>query len=155
MNKSIEVYERVDGVVRAVTMPEALYEQHRLMGVVFLDPRDPEVLELQRLRALREQEQAAVLAKTAQKAALRGGEVTTSSGRVFDAGEASRNAMANQLATAGSFKKMFGGVDWKLANNTVQRVSLRELREALSLATERAGAIVTGAAAPESGGNHG
>lgn len=67
--------------------------------------------------------------------------VTTSSGKVFDGDEVARNNMVSAIIAS-----EFLGVttaNWKLADNTVANVTVAEVKEALALAIQRVGEIVT------------
>lgn len=67
--------------------------------------------------------------------------VTTSSGKVFDGDEVARNNMVSAIIASD-----FLGVttsNWKLADNTVANVTVAEVKEALALAIQRVGEIVT------------
>lgn len=86
-------------------------------------------------------EELAAIAKQAKDAALNAITVITTSGKVFDGNEASITRMLAAIASS-----EFLGVtvaNWKLADNTMVLVTLNEVKEALALAIQRVGEIVT------------
>ena len=66
--------------------------------------------------------------------------VTTQSGNTFDGNETARNNMLSAIMAA----EIIGETEsqWKLADNTVETVTLTELKEALTLSIQRVGEIV-------------
>ena len=66
--------------------------------------------------------------------------VTTQSGNTFDGNETARNNMLSAIMAA----DIIGQTEsqWKLANNTVETVTIAELKEALTLSIQRVGEIV-------------
>ena len=67
--------------------------------------------------------------------------VTTSSGKVFDGNETARINMLSAIQSATFLNQTQAG--WKLADNTVDIVTVDEIKEALALAIQRVGDIVT------------
>lgn len=86
-------------------------------------------------------EELAAQAKAAKVEALNTITVTTSSGKVFDGNETARLNMLSAITAAGVVGQT--SANWKLADNTVKNVTLDELKEALALAIQRVGEIVT------------
>ena len=86
-------------------------------------------------------EQLAAQAKTEKLAALSSIIVTTTSGKIFDGNADARLNMLSAITAAGILGQT--SANWKLADNTVQNVTLDELKEALALAIQRVGEIVT------------
>lgn len=87
---------------------------------------------------------AAAQAKADKVAALNSIVVTTASGKSFDGNEPARLNILSALTAA-----VFVGqttAPWKMADNTVEMVTVDELKEALALAITRVGEIVTGQA---------
>ncbi len=80
-------------------------------------------------------------AKRAKEKALAEIVVTTSSGKVFDGNDRARINMLSAIAAS----QLLGqtSAQWKLANNTVAEVTVDEIKEALALAIQAVGAIVT------------
>lgn len=66
--------------------------------------------------------------------------VTTASGLSFDGNETARNNMMSAIMAADVVGQT--EYDWKLADNTVARITLTVLKEALALAIHRVGEIV-------------
>ena len=66
--------------------------------------------------------------------------VTTQSGNTFDGNETARNNMLSAIMAA----DIIGQTEsqWKLADNTVETITLTELKEALTLSIQRVGEIV-------------
>jgi hypothetical protein len=67
--------------------------------------------------------------------------VTTSQGNIFDGNETARLNMVSAIQSA----ELLGQIssNWKLADNTVKKISLNELKEALALSIQKVGEIVT------------
>jgi hypothetical protein len=86
-------------------------------------------------------EELAAVAKVAKLAALDSITVTTSSGKVFDGNETARLNLLSAITASAIVGQT--SANWKLADNTVQTVTLDELKEALTLAIQRVGEIVT------------
>jgi len=84
---------------------------------------------------------AAVEAKQTKTQALSTITVTTASGNVFDGNETARINMLSALQAAEFLNQTQAG--WKLADNSVVMVTVAELKEALALAIQRVGEIVT------------
>ena len=83
-----------------------------------------------------------VLVKTEKEYRLSTLVVTTTNGNTFDGNETARNNMLSAITSA-----EFIGKDeeyWKLADNSTVLVQLPELKEALALAIQEVGSIVTG-----------
>ncbi|MDP3088878.1 MAG: hypothetical protein Q8M99_11915 [Methylotenera sp.] len=85
---------------------------------------------------------AAAEAKRLKNLALSIITVTTSSGKVFDGNETARINMLSALQASEFLNQTQAG--WKLADNSVELVTVSELKEALTLAIKRVGEIVTG-----------
>ncbi len=81
------------------------------------------------------------LAKKAKIQALQEIIVTTASGKQFDGNETARNNMMSAIMSADLLGHTTA--NWKLADNTIAQVTVSEVREALALAIQRVGAIVT------------
>lgn len=86
-------------------------------------------------------EDIAAQAKAAKVEALNTITVTTSTGKVFDGNETARLNMLSAITAAGIVGQ--NSANWKLADNTVATVTLDELKQALALAIQRVGEIVT------------
>ena len=84
---------------------------------------------------------AAAEAKQTKNQALSTITVTTASGNVFDGNETARINMLSALQAAEFLNQTQAG--WKLADNSVVMVTVAELKEALALAIQRVGEIVT------------
>ena len=87
------------------------------------------------------QEQLDAEVKQAKQALLDSITVTTTSGKVFDGREKDVPLMSGAIQSA----EVLGLTehDWKLHDNTVQVVTIAELKEALALAMQAIGAIKT------------
>jgi len=85
-------------------------------------------------------EQATAQAKADKELALKTLTVTTASGKTFDGDETARGDMLTAITVAG----MVGQTDtnWKMADNTIQLVTLAEMQEALMLAIQKKGVIL-------------
>jgi len=68
--------------------------------------------------------------------------VTISTGKTFDANEASRNNMLAAIQAS----EVVGATQtaWKLADNTIEIVTLDELKEAIALSIQEVGKIIVG-----------
>lgn len=86
-------------------------------------------------------EEIAAQAKAAKVEALNTIIVTTSTGKVFDGNETARLNMLSAITAAGIVGQ--NSANWKLADNTVETVTLDELKQALALSIQRVGEIVT------------
>lgn len=89
----------------------------------------------------RQTNEANVLAKEAKLLALNTITVTTINGNIFDGDETARLNMNNAISSS-----QFLGLTeatWKLADNSTALVQLTELQEALALAIQKVGDIVT------------
>lgn len=62
--------------------------------------------------------------------------VTTATGKVFDADEASQTRMTRMLAAAEAIGQPDASWSWVLADNTVATITAEEMREALTLAMQ-------------------
>lgn len=100
---------------------------------VAVDPPPPTQEELELI--------AAAEAKKLKNLALSTITVTTSSGKVFDGNETARINMLSALQASEFLNQTQAG--WKLADNSVALVTVAELKEALALAIQRVGEIVT------------
>lgn len=83
----------------------------------------------------------AAIAKAVKQKALAEIVVTTTSGKTFDGNETARLNMLSAITAAGVVGQTSS--QWKLADNTVEVVTLDEIKEALALAIQAVGAIVT------------
>lgn len=83
----------------------------------------------------------ASIAKQAKIEALNNITVTSSKGNVFDGNETARINMLSAIQSATFLNQTQAG--WKLADNTVEIVTVDEIKEALALAIQRVGEIVT------------
>lgn len=82
-----------------------------------------------------------VLKQTEKDYRLQTIKVTTTNGNVFDGNETARNNMLSAITSA----EFIGKTEeyWKLADNSTVLVQLPELKEALALAIQEVGRIVT------------
>jgi len=85
-------------------------------------------------------EQLIAEAKAQKAEALANITVTTRSGKVFDGDESARNNMLSAIAVADFLGKT--EADWKLADNTIETITLVELKEALALSIQKVGEII-------------
>ena len=84
-----------------------------------------------------------VEAKASKELALTQIIVTTTSGKVFDGRDKDRARMNEALAAS----TLLGLTEtqWKMADNSVQTITVDELKEALALSIQAVGAIIVGA----------
>lgn len=80
-------------------------------------------------------------AKNEKLLALNSITVTTSSGKVFDGNDLARINMLSTITAANFIGQTTA--NWKLADNTIELVTLDELNEALALSIQRYSEIVT------------
>jgi hypothetical protein len=88
------------------------------------------------------QEQLEAEAKQAKELALASITVTTQSGKVFDGRDIDQQRMVSAIISA----DVVGLTEtyWKLADNSVELITLNELKEALALSIQALGAIIVG-----------
>lgn len=88
------------------------------------------------------QEQLQAEAKQAKELALNSITVTTQSGKVFDGRGIDQQRMVSAIISADvvGLTKTY----WKLADNSVELITLDELKEALALSIQALGQIIVG-----------
>ncbi len=101
----------------------------------------PTQAELDAIEAQRVTDEANQLTKTVKMEALENLTVTTSLGNTFDGNETARNNMLSAIQASGFLGATT--TTWKLADNSKVVVSLNEVQEALALAIQAVGVIVT------------
>lgn len=87
-------------------------------------------------------EELARIAKKEKETLLKNIVITTSFGNKFDGHESARLNMSNAIQAS----KILGKTSnkWKLADNSIKEITLEELEEALALAIQKVGDIITG-----------
>lgn len=112
----------------------------QLEGFIEYDT-EVEPQELKDAFVVQEQQELTVNAKQDKQILLDSITVTTTSGKVFDGREKDVPLMSGAIQAA----EVLGLTEhqWKLHDNTVQVVTLAELKEALALAMQEIGAIKT------------
>lgn len=88
----------------------------------------------------RKRVQEEIDSKKAKEEKIRDLKVTTASGLVFDAGETSQARMANAILSVQL--KNESTVEWKMADNTKLQITVDDLIEAFTLATDKLSSIL-------------